>query len=363
MKLYGKKENCTGCGACVNGCTQQAIQMCTDLNGFAYPKVDEKKCTHCGQCKLLCPQNASAKYGKPDNTGEPLYVGAKSLEYEERMNSSSGGLFSLFAKQILKSGGYVCAAALDEDMVVRHTLIHDVADLERLRKTKYVQSEIGSCFSRIKEIVSAPENKKVLFVGTPCQCQGLLRCLGEQRENLYTASLVCYGVPSPKVFQNYVRFLEKKHGAKLKSFSFRDKRKHDSGHTVSYLADKEYAHELYKDPYCRLFFRNHILRPSCFSCKYTTTNRNTDITLGDFWGIEKVKPEFDDGDGTSLVICHSEKGKQLWDVVKDGTEYFTCQREDILQPRLLEPVNRAKSKVYPAAGLWIKRAVFKGLEK
>lgn len=388
MKRVTEKNNCTGCGACVNVCAGGYIFMRQDISGFLYPVIDTGKCTGCGKCRQICPQNVLKKAGISESVnteaGIPedrnIYLGVHTLDKGVRMESSSGGAFSAFAEEILARGGAVCAASLCEDMVVRHIIAEKSEDLFKLRKTKYVQSETGMVFRDIRGILKEIENgsgkpREVLFVGTPCQCMGLRGFLGKEYSNLYTAALVCYGVPSPKVFSNYIKFLGKKKGGMVTSFFFRDKRNHDNGHTVSYsVCEKgganigdtssktvEYSHSLYEDAYSKLYFRNHIIRPSCFGCSYAGPDRETDITLGDFWGIEKVNREFDDGDGTSLVILHSENGKKLWERVKSKTNYFECQREDVLQPRLRGPV--APPRSYPAMGLLVREVVFKKLQK
>ena len=139
--------------------------------------------------------------------------------------------------------------------------------------------------------------------------------------------------------------LEKKRGGQITDFSFRDKRMHDSGHTCAYVAGgKEYAGSLYADAYCRMYFSNHIIRPSCHECRFCTVGRSSDFTIGDFWGIEKVKPKLDDGMGTSMVIVHTEKAKEIWEAVKDQLSWFACEEKDVLQPRLTEPTKAARSR-------------------
>lgn len=357
MKLFTNKNGCTGCGACVNACGFGAITMKTDLSGFFYPQINTRLCTGCGRCAKVCPQKQKAAKGSDSN----IYLAVQAADDNVRMESSSGGAFSLFAESIISHGGAVCAASLCDDMTVRHVIISDKSELNRLRKTKYVQSDTGTVFTEIRTLLE--EGREVLFTGTPCQCAGLLNCLGKTYEKLITAALVCYGVPSPKVFSNYLRYLGKKHGGKVTSYSFRDKRNHDNGHTVSYSTDggkTVYSMPLGGDPFSKLYFRNHIIRPSCYGCRYATPDRPFDITLGDFWGIEKVHPEFDDGDGTSLVILHSEKSRFLWEEIKNAARYFKCRREDVLQPRLQGPTEAKKT--YPAAGLTVGNTVFKRID-
>ena len=185
----------------------------------------------------------------------------------------------------------------------------------------------------------------MLFCGTPCQSQALRLFLGQEYDTLIVVDLVCYGVPSPGIWENYVKYLEYRHHGKMTEFSFRDKRAQDYGHTCAYVINgEEYAGSLFQDRFCRMYFKNYILRPSCHSCKFCTVDRSSDFTIGDFWGIEKVKPEIDDGMGTSLVILHTEKAREIWEAVRDETFWFCCEEKDVLQPRLTEPTEAAKSR-------------------
>lgn len=335
-KVYDKRENCTGCEACVNVCPQKAISMKQKLNGFAYPEINRSKCADCGACRDVCQI-----YLTPDGVEAKAFYAAKAKE-ELRFNSSSGGVFPVLAQHILEQGGAVCAAAMDDDMVVRHRVIYKAEEVQRLTKTKYVQSRIGNCFKEIKKrLIENPETK-VLFVGTPCQCEGLKLFLKKGYPNLINASLICYGVPSPGSWAKYVKKTEKKYGGKMSAFDFRDKRAHDSGHTVSFSIDgKEQAYSMYKDEYCLKYFRNEIIRENCFNCKFCTPDRHFDLTLGDFWGIEKTAPEMDDKMGVSLVICHTVKGEEMFGDIKETlVECRKVEREEALQPRLIEATKK-----------------------
>lgn len=332
MKLYDKKENCCGCGACANACPADAISMTRDEEGFLYPQTDEALCTSCGLCRNACP---IARPEAPQAGGR--FLGARAKNGAVRLSGSSGGIFSLLAQYVLQRQGVVFGAAFHSDyQEVIHTAAQDSRQLEQLKRTKYVQSDTKDCFRQAKKLLD--QGRWVLFCGTPCQIQGLKRLLGAEYARLITADLVCYGVPSPGLWQDYVQHLENRHGSRLTGFSFRDKRNRDSGHTVSFTAgEKEVAGPLAADPFCRLYFWNYSIRPSCHSCKFCTPNRASDFTLGDFWGIEKVKPDMDDGMGCSLMILHTKKARDIWEELDAETNSFSCEREQALQPRLREP--------------------------
>lgn len=338
MKLYENKEQCCGCGACEAVCQAGAVSMVRDREGFAYPRTEMSLCVNCGRCRQVCPLKHRSR-----GAGGHKYYGARALDESVRHSSSSGGVFTVFARHMFSRGGAVFGAAYDENMRVVHCMAEDETQLERIRRTKYVQSDMGGIYGRIESLLK--EGRSVLFSGTPCQAHGLRLFLEKPWENLVTLDLVCYGVPSPGIWQDYVAYLEHRHGGKMREFSFRDKRGGDHGRTRSYVIDgEEYAGPHGKDGYCLMYFRNYILRPSCHECPYCSVDRGSDITIGDFWGIEKVKPEMDDGMGTSLVILHTKKGERLWNQVRDQLTEFQCKKEDVLQPRLLTPTDRAKGR-------------------
>lgn len=312
--------------------------MVQDREGFYYPKIDKVVCTECGRCRKVCPLKDRATK-EHDN----LYFGAQALEDKIRHSSSSGGVFSILAQYVIRRQGIVYGASYDGNMNVIHQGAENSEQLEKIKKTKYVQSDTRGIYSSIEK--NLKENRWVLFCGTPCQVQALRLFLNKDYERLILVDLVCYGVPSPGVWKAYVKYLEKKHGGKMTDFSFRDKRNADNGHMRSYKIDgREYVDSIYEDIYCRMYFKNSNLRPSCYKCKFCAVNRESDFTIGDFWGIEKVKPEVDDGMGTSLVIVHSEHAKKIWDEIKTEVAWFECEEGDILQPRLLKPTSMANRR-------------------
>lgn len=343
-----EKERCTGCGACAAVCPHGAIALRSDGDGFLYPQIRAALCTECGLCDRTCPLMEEP----PPFEGEPLCFGAKAKEERVRLLGSSGGIFPLLAANVLRSGGTVWGAALLEDGTVRHTEIQTEADISRISRTKYVQSDLSRVWEQIEGQLR--ERRPVLFCGTPCQADALRVFLGENRKGLLLVDLICYGVPSPGIWKRYITYLERRYGGSFRSFFFRDKRNRDNGHTRAVqVGESEYTCSLDGDQYCRTFFRNVNIRPSCFRCRYCTADRSSDITLGDFWGIEQVHPGFDnDGLGCSAVVCHTPKGKQLWEQIRPETDWFACDWEAVAndrQPRLREPV-----KEHPRRQLYLR---------
>ncbi len=338
MKLYEKKEACCGCSACRDICPVGAIHMISDEEGFRYPRVDEEKCIQCGRCEQVCPIK-----GEKAGRGENFYFGAQAKDETLRRASSSGGMFPVLAEYVFRRQGVVFGAAFNENMEVVHKEAWNPEELEALKKTKYVQSNPEGIYRRVQEHLK--EDRWVLFCGTPCQAHALRLFLKKPYPKLIIADLVCYGAPSPGVWASYVKYLERKSGGKMTRFYFRDKRNKDNGHTCAYVAGgREQAHSLYGDVYCRMYFANQIIRPSCHACKYCTVDRDSDFTIGDFWGIEKVRPEMEDGMGTSLVIIHRSAAREIWEQVKEELRWFACKEQDVLQPRLTSPTPAGRGR-------------------
>lgn len=304
------KIECCGCGACYNSCPAQAITMEYDAEGFLYPQIHEELCVSCGKCKKACPSLS----GRYQNSGVPdCYVAM--AEDEVRKHSSSGGMFTLFAEHILKQGGAVCGAAYDSNFKVKHMVVNNRQDLEKLKKSKYVQSDTGKVYTEIQEILK--EGRSVLFCGCPCQVAGLKTFLGKEEEKLYTIDLMCHGAPSPGLFEKY---LKEKHGSKkITHVGFRDKDFYgwSTEMTVKYADGSTYHNTRSVDPFYKAFLPLLSTRPHCGQCKFSVVPRQGDITLADFWGVDKYDPKYNDGKGTSLMTVNSSKGQELLELVKD----------------------------------------------
>lgn len=319
MKIIEKSE-CMGCHACYSVCPKQAITMVKDEKGFKVYKIDEEKCIKCGLCKKVCPVlNSRIIESKP----EAFAIINK--DEEIRKNSSSGGVFTLIAEYIIKDGGVVFGAAFDEDWHVKHSYTDKVEELNRFRGSKYLQSTIGDSYKKAKEFLE--NGRKVLFTGTPCQIEGLKSYLQKEYDNLYTQDIICHGVPSPKVYNKYLEyqnniFLNKE----IKRIEHRNKDNGWQDFNMKITYDNiDYIKSHNEDPFMQAFLRDTILRDSCYNCHFKKKNRNADITLADFWGINNVLPEMNDDKGTSLVIIHSMKGKELLENIKNK---IICKKVD-----------------------------------
>lgn len=329
IQLFENKASCFGCGACQAVCPNHAITMEFDPDGFAYPSIDEALCTECGLCAATCP----AKESVSGFEGESFAVRCKDLELLRA--SSSGGAFSLIAEQVLRTGGLVCGAAFDEDFRVKHILSDDIS---AMRKSKYVQSDLDGTYQQIAQALE--QGKQVLFTGTPCQCDGVRRYFGEQPKGLVLAALICRGVQSPQFWKDYTAWLTQ--GGKLEAYCFRDKRICNDGHTVSYTIDGcEHAVSMGKDPLSRLYMKCLTLRPSCYQCPYTRWELPFDLTIGDFWGVEKTYPELADGMGVSLVIARTQAAQALMEAIKPYGLVQQISRQDAQQPALDSPAKQS----------------------
>nr|WP_321399875.1 Coenzyme F420 hydrogenase/dehydrogenase, beta subunit C-terminal domain [uncultured Desulfobacter sp.] len=336
-RLYTFKDECCGCTACYASCPVNAIKMNTDNKGFFYPVVNQELCIDCDECKRVCPfKNSVAEK-------EPLHIyAAKNKNLETRLHSSSGGSFALIAQWVEAQKGVIFGVAFDDNFIVKHMKGERRKDWQRFCGSKYVESDLGDTFVRIKKVLKT--GRKVLFSGTPCQVAGLTRSLhGADISNLITCDLVCHGTPSPKVWKEFLDYLKKRFKTKIKKISFRDKEKtgwHNSTLTVWGKSDEILIKETQREGFFfQVFFRHLILKPACFKCPYSNFFRPGDITLGDYWGVEDHFQEFDDDKGISLVMCNTEKGKAVWEEINHDMDYFEVQKNQCLQTNLQQPSN------------------------
>lgn len=318
--LFDKKENCCACGACYNICPKNAIEMIVDEYGFKYPKINYDKCIACGACKKVCAfQNVIEK-------NEPLQIVAAARKDENKiMKSASGGIFAVLAEYFLSIGGIVYGAALvdeNDTLVPKHIGINNLKDLPKILGSKYVQSDIGNIYKEIRTLLN--NKKQILFSGTPCQVAGLKAFLGKKYGNLFTVDIICHGVPNAEFFKGYLDILEKNFNGKILDFKFRDKKDGWGPYILSLdilkknslQSERRYIY-LDESTYASMFLYTDILRLNCYKCKYTNSHRTGDITIGDYWGIEKEHPELlkinggllDTKKGISAIIINTEDGK------------------------------------------------------
>lgn len=300
---------CTGCNACVQKCPNDCITLEENLYGFIYPRVDETKCVSCDLCNKVCHLE---NYIQPKNT--PAAYAAVHRDNNTVLKSTSGGLFSAISEKILSDNGVVYGCAFDENLKPRHIKAENTTQLASLCGSKYIQSDIGNCYNEI--LNDLRQNRIVFFTGTPCQVAGLKAFLGKDYDNLFTADLICHGVPSYAYFRKFIKWFEEKNNCKIADYSFRSK--DNSGwslagtYTTQKNGKKTTKKVFYFDNYYYQYFLNgNIYRDSCYSCKYTNIHRSGDFTLGDLWGAEKLKPNVNIKNGCSLLLVNSSKGEML----------------------------------------------------
>ena len=304
------KKDCCGCYSCVNTCPQKCIHMESDVDGFLYPTVDKDKCVSCNLCNKACPMLTEYSHHK-----NPKAYGAINPDESTRLNSSSGGVFYLLCEYTIAKQGIVVGAAFDQSFNVVHTTAETLEECKRFMGSKYVQSRIGDLYQTVKQLLK--EGRFVLFSGTPCQIAGLYTFLGEcDLERLITQDIICHSVPSPKKWNEYKNKIGQE--KQIIDICFRNK---DTGWSsgsfvVKYFDGTEYR-ELYAETeYMKGFLRGDYSRPSCYSCKFSSIERQSDITLGDFWGVEGLYPKLYDNKGTSVVLINSKKGNKVFREIK-----------------------------------------------
>lgn len=305
-------DECTGCMACFNICKAKAIKMSEDKEGFLYPTIDSSRCIECGECRKVCPSIENIK----DSLERQEVYACWSKNKKVRKVSSSGGIFTELANAILEENGVVYGVKIDDQGRAVHFRGVSVEDIKEMQGSKYIQSDIGQCFCDAKADLDA--GKKVLFTGTPCQIAGLKKFLKKQYDNLMSCDLVCHGVPSPKIFNDYVELMEEIHGARLQRIWFRDKSKGWEEYCMKIIFEngKVYKKSTYNDVFVRGFLRNYYLRPKCYNCLYANTNRVADITLGDFWGYKRESWKARNTDkGISMCMINSDNGQRLFEKV------------------------------------------------
>lgn len=334
--MVSTKQTCCGCHACYSICPKDCISMEPDKLGFLYPIVNEKLCIHCGLCEIVCP----AIVKSTDMNMRPYSFGGHAIDPSIRHASSSGGVFHILAEKIIMDGGVVIGAALSSDCrSVHHILVESVEELELIRGSKYVQSEIGDIYKKVKNILAT--GRSVLFTGTPCQVEGLNLYLNKGKEdadinkkypNLITVEIICHGTPSPKLYEKYINEMEGKLESRINGVFFRDE---NGGVDLIMRIETEngtvYRKDKTTDLYYRMFLSDTCLRESCYQCPSRGLKKRADITISDFWGAENVAPDLIDGEGLSLIIVHSEKGRSLFEKVKEKMDGHEVTFEEAIK--------------------------------
>ena len=302
------KKDCTGCWGCVNICPKLCITMKIDKEGFDYPIVNESDCIKCKKCINTCPV-----LHKQEKENKPVAYACFNKDEEIRKESSSGGVFTLLARNIIEDNGVVFGARFNASFDVEHNYIETLDEIKVFRGSKYVQSRIGYTFTQVKEFLE--DGRKVLFSGTPCQIGGLKSFLEKDYENLICIDIICHGVPSPMVWNKYKN--EISNGRKITIINFED--------------GTSYFEKGTENKYIRGFIGDIYLRNSCYQCKFKTLHRQSDLTLADFWGIENINKNMYDGKGTSFLIINSEIGNQILQRIKEQIEVKEADLEESIK--------------------------------
>lgn len=318
------KKDCTGCWGCVNICPKLCITMKTDKEGFDHPIVDESICVKCKKCVNACPV-----LHKEEIQNSPVAYACFNKDEEIRKKSSSGGVFTLIATNVIADNGVVFGARFNNLFEVEHGYIESAEDIKVFRGSKYVQSKIGYTFTEVKKFLE--DGRKVLFSGTPCQIGGLKSFLGKDYENLICIDIICHGVPSPFAWNKYKN--EISNGRKITDVSFRDKTYgwKDYSFRMDFEDGTSYFEKGSENKYIRGFIGDIYLRNSCYQCKFKTLHRQSDLTLADFWGIENINEDMDDGIGTSFIMVNSEKGNQILQRIKEQIEVQKADLEESIK--------------------------------
>lgn len=299
---FTEKIYCSGCEACVQICPHHCISIVADSQGFVYPKTLVEKCSECGLCEKICPIiNTKAKR-------KPLYIYAgKNKDDSIRSKSSSGGVFHELASTIIQQGGVVFGAKFNENWEVVHDYTETIDGIQAFQGSKYVQSRINNCYKIAKQFLES--SRMVLFSGTPCQIAGLKHYLRKEYSNLITVDIVCHGVPSPLIWESYIKQQVSQNPTHI---SFRDKSTGWESYSICIKTpNKTILRQGAKDNYMRCFIGNLSIRPSCFDCKFKSGRSCSDISLGDFWGINHTLSDFNNQTGVSLILVNTKIGLSL----------------------------------------------------
>ena len=314
------KKDCCGCTACLSACPRQCILMERDEEGFLYPVIDKEKCINCGLCEKVCPMS----HPTYENETQAVYA-TYVKDVQQRMRSTSGGLFYVVARWIIEQGGIVYGAAFDDDFKLKHMGVDTLDELQKLRGSKYLQSDLGDIFCKIKEELK--KNRWVYFVGVGCQVAGLYSFLRKKYDTLVTSDLVCHGVPSQLMFDWHLNYLREKENGEITSYHFRDYKGWGGCEIYTYVSSSRgkggirrlYGYSL--SPYLYSFMWGYTYRYSCYDCKFAKIPRQGDITLADYWGVADYFSDLDYTKGVSLVLINNERGTKIWDAIKHQLEY------------------------------------------
>ncbi len=341
------KSQCCGCGACELVCPRKCISMELDEEGFFYPNLDASKCIQCGLCRKHCPIII--------DTRNKEVLSAYGLTHKDKRvtdDSASGGAFTAIAEYILNRNGIVFGCSFNDKIEAVTISIEKSEELHKLRGSKYVQCNTNKQYQYIKETLN--NGRQVLYCSTPCQIAGLKSYLGRSYDNLILLDLFCHGTPSPGLFRKYINWLGEKYHGKITEYSFRDKQ-YGWGTKGHFKTEQEYQ-LIESDPYYYSFLRGRIYRPVCYQCKYATSMRPGDISIGDYWGVEEFHPSIPTENGVSAILINTEKGKEIFDNIKEKVYCFSTSLENISSrnEQLIRPSSQYKyrDRIYSHLSKW-----------
>ena len=331
---------CMSCGACASVCKLDAIRMTKTTEGFQIATIDQSKCVDCGMCQKVCPA-----LNDVENHPEAFEVYAFKANDELRKNSTSGGAFAALAEAVIAQNGVFYGAAQTDDFSVAHMRGESIDDLAKMQGTKYIQSDMTSCYAQIENDLK--QGRKVLFSGTPCQVDGVKRFINIKKlsvENFFAVDIICHGVPSPAFYQAYMKWLEKEYGSKVVDYKFRSKKISWRGSScyAKLADDRELKNEKKLCGFMNVYYSDNITRESCYNCPYTSKNRVGDLTISDYWGLENLDKNFEDALGVSMVLVNTEKGRELFKQVRG--EKIAGNIEVAKQPQLSHPTKRPQTR-------------------
>lgn len=335
--IHHSKSDCCGCRACENVCPHHAIKMKKDLEGFLYPEIDSSACVNCGLCKEVCTFNSTWGGIKSKCPPSPLSVfGVKHNDDHIRMLSRSGGMFTALTDRILALNGVIYGSALTPDFLAVHKRAETKAERDSFRGSKYIQSDMGTVYKQIKNDLAA--GRYVLFSGTPCQVAAVRKATEtSDQSKLILVDIVCHGVPSPMIWADYLKMREQEYKGTVSAIDFRNKKFGWAAHRETFVIN---GTEYDSNVFTNLFFSHYIVRPSCFECPYKCTSRVGDITIADYWGVDKALPGFNDDKGVSLVLINSDKGSLLFNNCKNELIWKESRIELSMQNSLRLPYQK-----------------------
>ena len=335
---------CYGCRACEQICPKRAISMIANYEGFLYPVVDATKCVDCSLCYKICPYDTNVQMRVP--------LKSYALQYkdEERlMSSSSGAAFPAIADYVLSQGGYVSGCIFNANMLAVHVVTNDIATVEKMSGSKYVQSDVQGVYPEIKTLLD--RDKLVLFSGTPCQVAGLIKYLKKPYDNLLTIDLICHGVPSPFLLECYIKTYKER----VLQLKFRDKELNGwcSQGSIEIISDanktKIRKTSPYSDSYYYYYYlQNSVSRMSCYKCRFSAKTRVADITIGDYWNVRDVLPGVNVDKGMSVVLVNTAKGEDILNTISPNIKLYETEIDDAVKSNgnLQKPCKMPEQRLY-----------------